>query len=242
MGVLALCRSLASLVYGLVFAPVLLFLRPRLQLRLAVAAGLLVLAYPVLRTADLFPTGALLVVANRVSEERAASLYSRFSHEEQLLEKARERLMLGWGPRGRHRIYDEHTGQDISLTDGFWIIQLGSFGLLGFGSFFALLLWPIFVTARNIRRVRIRSDGILFGTVALILTVRLVDLLPNAFVSSFAVFLAGGLHGAVRAYQSAKRQPHQAMTADRAPAAPARGRRGVAVPGALNRGRYRPRS
>ncbi len=218
MGVLAICRSLGSLVYGVIFAPVVFFLKPRLQLRLAVLAALFVLLYPLLRTADVFPTDTMISAARSVSEARAQSLQTRFDHEERLLEKARERVVLGWGRWGRHRIYDERSGRDVSLTDGFWIVELGAFGLLRFASVFGLLLWPIFLAERNIWRIPSQRDRILFATVAVILTIRTVDLLPNAFLSSFAVFLAGGLHGAVRAYRPAEQLPSKAMGADPKPA------------------------
>ena len=53
---LVLCKSGAALVYGMVLAPLVRFASARLQPRVAVLLVAIALAFPLLRTADLFPT------------------------------------------------------------------------------------------------------------------------------------------------------------------------------------------
>ncbi len=72
--VLVLAKSLASLVYALAALPVVLFLSPRGQLRVAVFLALLAVSYPVARGLDLVPTERLVATAERISPARAQSL------------------------------------------------------------------------------------------------------------------------------------------------------------------------
>jgi hypothetical protein len=83
----------------------------------------------------------LIDLAYRASHERGASLEFRIINEDMLLEKARERMVFGWGGWGRSRIYNEE-GEDISVTDGYWIILFGTTGLAGLAGFFLIILLP----------------------------------------------------------------------------------------------------
>ncbi len=64
-----------------------------------IAAGLegLALTYPVLRTANLVPTEALLSLVSDESTERTGSLAYRFQNEAVLLENANTKPAFGWG-------------------------------------------------------------------------------------------------------------------------------------------------
>lgn len=114
-------------------------------------------------------------MAAKVDPARAASLNTRFEHEEQLLTKARERPLFGWGSWGRNRIYTE-TGRDISLTDGQWVVQIGTGGWLRYVSIFGLLCWPILKMFFFYRR---QIDAVTAALV-LILCAKLTDMIPNA--------------------------------------------------------------
>lgn len=96
---LVLCKSLGALVIGVTSTALIQFGRPQFQLRVAVLLVTVVLAYPTLRTLDLFPTSTLLGWAAMVNEDRAGSLKTRFDHvEDALLDRASERLWVGLGP------------------------------------------------------------------------------------------------------------------------------------------------
>ena len=77
MGVLVLCKSMASILYGFAFAPAIAFLTTRMQMHLALALVLLVLAYPVLKAGDAVPEDRILELAEGVDAERANSLRFR---------------------------------------------------------------------------------------------------------------------------------------------------------------------
>jgi hypothetical protein len=190
---LASIHSLGALIYCVVLAPLLWFFRPKAQLLFGVILCCGVALYPLSRTFDLFPTKDLVDLAARVSQERALSLGFRFRNEDMLLEKALERPVFGWGGFARGRVFDEN-GNDVSVTDGDWIIAVGSRGILGFVSRFGLLLLPVLMALRRIRYVPAREQGLLSG-LGLICTLNAIDLLPNGMGSIMPMFLAGSLAG-----------------------------------------------
>jgi hypothetical protein len=200
-GVLALCHSLASLAYGAVMIPVAALMRPRGQLRTASLLAILVITYPTTRALGIFPTDQLVSLASAVSQERADSLAIRFENEDRLLEKAGSRVWLGWGGYNRNRVFDPRTGDVDTITDGFWIIQLGMSGAVGFLGAFGLLLLPIWYAQTRISRIRSERDRRLIAGLALMLAIYSVDLIPNGFLLSFSIFLSGALTGLVGGLQ-----------------------------------------
>jgi O-antigen ligase len=127
-GMLVLCKTAGALVYGTFLIPLARFAGPRTQLRIALLLVSLALLYPTLRAENLVPTETMLSLAASVSAERAQSLQTRFEQEKQLLDHTSERPLLGWGRWGRNRIADPETGDDVSITDGLWILTMGEFG------------------------------------------------------------------------------------------------------------------
>jgi hypothetical protein len=193
---LLLCKSLGSFVYAAVLAPVILFAKPRFQVRLAAVLVSIALTYPMLRTMDLFPGNLILDAAGAVSPERQTSLKVRFDQEKMLLEHSSQRPWFGWGRFGRGRAYDE-TGKDISITDGHWIITMATFGIFGFVAEFGLIAYTVFRSIVAVRYARSVRDQIWLAAIAMIVAVGLVDLLPNATMSPWSWLLAGALLGRI---------------------------------------------
>ena len=203
--VLILCKTLGAFIYGAVLVPLVRFAEPRTNLRVAVVLASIALLYPLLRFADVIPTTTMIEAASVVSEERAGSLKTRFDNEDQLLERASHRLLFGWGRWGRSRIYVEDSGQDLSITDGHWIIVIGQFGLFGFLAEFGLLILPIFRAASALRFTGSLDERVNLAALALILTINIVDLLPNAGLIPWTWLLAGSLLGRAEALRNMKR-------------------------------------
>jgi hypothetical protein len=193
-GLLVLCKSSGALIYGLVAMPLVRFASVSWQLRVAVMLVTMALAFPLLRTADLFPTAALVNVASEFSQQRADSLEFRFRNEQALLERANEKFWFGWGRYGRSRVYDEYGG-DRSVTDGYWIITLGSFGFIGFLAIFLLLTIPVFYAALALKFTRSLRESIPLAALALIVAIGVVNQLPNASVNAWTLLLTGALCG-----------------------------------------------
>ncbi len=192
---LFLCKSAAALIYSVALGPVVALAGARLQIRIAVALALVALLFPFLRGADLVPAKAMVAMASSFSEDRADSLAFRFGNEDKLLTLARQRPWFGWGGWGRSRVHDPVTGEDISTTDGRWIILIGAYGWFGYVAEFGLLAWPILLVARRAGRRGIAEISPWLGPLVLILGANMIDMLPNATLIPFTWLLAGAILG-----------------------------------------------
>lgn len=191
LALLVLCKSLGSLLYGIVIGPVILFTPARLQVRLAAILALLTLLYPILRGADLVPVERILALAESVDPARAQSLGFRLGNEEVLLDHAEQRQLLGWGTWGRNLTYDVQSGEPLTVSDGRWIIVLGMFGWIGYLAEFGLLALPVFLLWW--RALPAASHCV--AALSLMLAVNMVDLLPNATLTPITWLFAGALLG-----------------------------------------------
>jgi hypothetical protein len=211
-GLLILCKSLGPGLYAVVFGPIALFTRPRFWVKIGCIVSLIVCAYPVLRSHDLAPTEIVSNLTNKFSPERNGSYQVRLFNEGQLLAKAEQKPWFGWGAWGRNLIYDKWTGKDISVTDGGWIIYFGVYGWFGFLAFYGLLAVSLF-QAHAAMGKEVTRENIIRGGVALLLTVCLIDSIPNSPQEWLSFLLAGCLAGAspVRTRGARKVAPRRAQ-------------------------------
>ncbi len=193
--VLVLCKSVGTILYAIVLVPLVMLFSQRVQLRIAALLGVIAVAYPLLRGADLIPTDFLLRQAAGIEEERADSLRFRFENEDVLLAHANTKPLFGWGGWGRNRVYDFESGGDLTTTDGRWVIVIGTYGWLGYLVEFGLLALPLVLLWRRAGRTDIDSVTPYLGPLALILAINMVDLLPNASLIPFTWLIAGALLG-----------------------------------------------
>jgi hypothetical protein len=190
---LVLAKSLGALLLGLVIAPLAALAGARLQMLAAATVAAVVLLYPALRGADVVPTRAIMSWVEANAPDRAGSLGLRLRNEDMLLARAAERPWFGWGP-GRSRVHDPETGQDISTTDGRWVIVIGVAGWIGYAAEFGLLVLPMLALARR------RGPGMPSAAtrgLCLVLCVNLLDLLPNSSLTPVTWLMAGALAGMV---------------------------------------------
>lgn len=192
--VLSISKSLGPAILAVIFGAVALFMTTRVQIIFAACVAGTVLAYPLLRSADLVPIERVMELAMSVDEERADSLNVRIINEEALLEKARERIVFGWGGWGRNRIYDEN-GNDRSLTDGAWTILMGQGGWFRYIPLFGLLALPI-IGLCLVRRDRI---DVVCGALILMLAAKLANAIPNNGLDPTTWLIAGALLGRLEA-------------------------------------------
>ncbi|MDE4175507.1 hypothetical protein PXK01_15195 [Phaeobacter sp. PT47_59] len=193
--VLILCKSLASLAYGLAIVPIVALASPRWQIRLAVLIALLAITYPMLRNLGLIPTDAILAQAEAISADRAQSLGYRFDNEALMLQRAAERPWFGWGGWGRNLVRDLETGRIVSIPDGRWIITFGTFGWLGYIAEMGLLTLPIFLLGLEMRRSRTEPLSPYATPIALILAATLADMLLNDTLIPITWLCAGSVLG-----------------------------------------------
>lgn len=202
---LVLCKSLASLAYGLALTPFILFTPARWQIRLAAFFALIAVAYPMLRNFQLIPLDAILAQAEAISAERAQSLEYRFNNEEQLLARAAEKPLFGWGGWGRSLIRHAETGEILTIPDGRWIIIFGTFGWLGYICEMGLLALPLILMWWSMRHGPALSPYV--APLCLILGITMMDMLLNATLTPLTWLTAGAILG-----HAEKRMPRAANT------------------------------
>ena len=210
--VLVLCKSAGAAIYAFALVPVVRLTGPRFQMRLALILVCVALTYPMLRSFDLFPTDTLVSLAELISHDRAQSLKFRFDNEDRLLARAFERPIFGWGRYGRNLLFSEQNGRNESVTDGLWVIRLGQYGLMGFLSLFGLLSIPIFSAVKSFRHASSARELIYLGAMSLIVSVNIIELIPNSSLLPWTWLICGALLGraeALRAQALQKQRGHQ---------------------------------
>lgn len=193
--VLVLCKSIASLAYGLFGLIAITGLKIKTQHRAAFLLVCVAMLYPAMSIMKIFPHQAIINIAESISLERAQSLQFRFDNEEVLLNHARERLFFGWGGWGRNRVYDDETGEDTSITDGKWILTFGTLGLIGFIAEFSLLAISVFRANKAAKLIKDKQQQTLHAAHALLVGFVMIDQLPNASLAPWLWLIVGALLG-----------------------------------------------
>lgn len=193
-GTLYLTKTLGALALAAIFATATMLLGRRLQVTLGVFVAVVVLLYPMLRGAGLIPVDTVHDIAASISEERASSLKFRLDNEDALLARANEKPLAGWGGWGRNSIFDPDSGRMTSITDGIWLIFIGIYGWFGYIGRFGLLTVPILLFAL---RGRLNGPSMITPGLIMVLSVALVDLLPNAGLVNYVWLMAGAIAGFV---------------------------------------------
>jgi hypothetical protein len=192
--VLILSKSLGNTVYGLVSVPLVRWSSPRSSALVALILVSIAFGYPVLRAEGLVPTDLIVEAARMASDDRAESIATRFKNEDELLDRAAQRPLFGWGRSGRSRLYDE-GGSDVVVSDGRWIITMGQFGIFGFIAEFGLLTLGVFRVFKSIGYAEGLRERVFLSSIGLIVALNVVDLLPNSSITPFTFLLAGALVG-----------------------------------------------
>lgn len=189
--ILVISKSYGALILGMILILSIGFLPVFTLTKVTRALVFIVLLYPMLSVFNLFPHELLVQLANDINAERGGSLGFRFSHENLLLEHAQRKLFFGWGGWGRNRLPG-------LITDGYWIIVYGTTGLIGFISFFGLLAWSVLKAIKASSILTVKQEQHVMASFALIVTIMLIDQIPNASMAGWMMFLSGSLLGRVK--------------------------------------------
>lgn len=135
-------------------------------------------------------------ISNYLPPERVASLQFRFDNEELLADKARLRMLFGWGGFGRNLIFDE-WGNQSTIVDSVWIITFGMRGIVGLFSLFATLLLPILsaVATKSPCRLWDRKSYAGIGVLTVVLLFFSIEILVNAPSLPPVTLICGALTG-----------------------------------------------
>ena len=182
--VLVLCKSVGPTVLGIGMLMSVLLLPAAWVSRLVALLALVTVFYPLLNVMGWFPKAAVLELVAGFSTDRAASLNFRFGHETALLERALEKPWFGWGGWGRNRLED-------SVTDGYWVIKLGTAGLIGFLAAYGIITATAMGAVSTIRGASGFADRPILVGVVMIAVMLGVNSIPNAGMHNVAWYLIG---------------------------------------------------
>ena len=191
--ILVLCKSTGAILFGAVMVPAILFLKPKRCFALISTFALLFCLYPTLRIMKAFPDDALdsyYATAGPEVQDRLSSLKFRFLNELILTDKASQRFWFGWGGNGRNLVYGQ-DGDTQSVTDGAWVISLGSEGVIGFSLHFGLLIVVLLYAGRRARLLRVKENQVMLAGFSFALLSYLLDMIPNGTFNMAPQFLAG---------------------------------------------------
>ena len=159
--------------------------------RIIFSLAVLFFVYPFLSIIELVPYDWIIDKIYQIDPDRAQSMETRFINESVLIQHANEKLLIGWGSWSRNRFYN-------SISDGFWLIVFGTYGVLYFFALFLLFVLPIF-TQGNLNK----KHKPLFWGAASIIALLLLNQLPNSSMEhSYSWFLAGALAALVSTNRS----------------------------------------
>ncbi|BAZ43127.1 hypothetical protein NIES4102_01230 [Chondrocystis sp. NIES-4102] len=192
--------------YGLLFAGTIILLiawqfRTSVTLLLVVLFTIFYLQQNVSANANLTEQVVTTLNSYGLPEDRIQSLQFRFDNEELLADKARERIVFGWGGWGRNRVYDYNwRGElvDVSITDSLWIIAFGVNGLVGLISLYGSVFIPVvaFVLsypAENWSNYKVGPAA----AIVVVLTLYMVDCTLNNQVNPVFTLATGGISGLI---------------------------------------------
>lgn len=186
--VIFLSRNLGPTLLAIMLAPV-VFLPFRFHARLASALAIVILTYPALHELMEVPLNRFLDLVASMSADRAQSFQTRLENETELLARAFEKPLFGWGGWARMRIIDEF-GRDISLVDGAWIVQMGRHGWVGYLGFFGLLAFPVFMTMRAAGRKPLTPA---IAGMLVMMAGNFIYIIPNSTLNPIAMLMLGAM-------------------------------------------------
>ena len=157
--------------------------------------ALLPITYIGLRSTGAWDGQSLVDAAHKItgSADRTQSLDFRIQNETILAEKARIKILFGWGSGGRSLITDK-TGKLISVPDGQWIITLGEGGLLALASINCVYLLPALLFFLKFPPKRLgRSVETPAVAFAIFFIITMIDNLFNFMSNPVLIVASGGI-------------------------------------------------
>jgi hypothetical protein len=171
--------------------------------RTAIPAFLLIaaaVAYLYINAAtDAYITDQLTnVFSTFLPPDRIQSLTFRFDNEEILSDRARERIIFGWGGYGRSLIL-KPDGTPQTIPDSLWINAFGQTGAVGLISLYTAMLLPSFSLfwQRYPARLWANRKVAPAAVIALMTVLYMMDCLVNAMINPLYILAAGGIAGLV---------------------------------------------
>ena len=149
----------------------------------------------------------LIQAAAQLGPERAGSLEMRLVNDTLIVEKTMQRPVFGWGGWGRWRVRDIY-GNDITISDSWWGILLGTTGVFGLTAAYGTFVAPIFILIRRKSKQNIfeGANGAAWA-IGFSILLFVLDTLANAMPNSSFMLAAGVMSSFV---MSRRMRPTQA--------------------------------
>jgi hypothetical protein len=156
----------------------------------------------------------------------------RLENDSLIVGRAMESPLFGWGGWGRWRVRDDF-GNDITISDSWWGILLGTTGVFGLVAAYGTFMAPMFVLIRQRSCKRIfEGSKRAAWAVGMAILLFVLDTLVNAMPNTGFILAAGAMASfVVRRSAPVRAWPASGM----AGAAPAEGSAGIGGPGARPR-------
>jgi uncharacterized membrane protein YkvA (DUF1232 family) len=194
-------HSSGSLIFAIMFLPIVFFFSAKMMARVVVLVSMLTILYPVIRVSKMLPeTALILTLTDMVGSARAASMAFRFTNEAQISERAMQRPWYGWGRFDRSAVYIWVYDQAKKATtvDGQWVVLLGGFGIVGFVGFFGTLFWTSLSLWLNLKKIKNKKDQVVLAGLGVMFVVMQVDMIPNGYYDDMVMVLGGAILGLLK--------------------------------------------
>lgn len=135
----------------------------------------------------------LVDMASMLEDGRDGSLRVRLENDARIVDRAMQQPLFGWGGWGRWRVRDEF-GRDITISDSWWGIIVGSTGIFGLVGAYGTFMAPMFLLIRQRSRKRIfeGSKGAAWA-VGMAILLFVLDTLVNAMPNTAFMLAAGAM-------------------------------------------------
>jgi hypothetical protein len=173
------------------------------------AMMLFIPGYVTLRASGTWTGDSLVGFSQKAfGDDRAKSLQHRLDAENLLTQKALRQPWFGWGRWNRNRVYDPDNGKDLAVTDGLWVIVLGTTGWVGLTAITLVLLMPsLLYWSRCPPRWWMHPMAASGAAFAVLLPLHMMDNLWNAMLNPIYVLMAGAMMGLGAAARHAQARP-----------------------------------
>ena len=133
----------------------------------------------------------LVQAAAKLGPERAGSLEMRLVNDTLIVDRVMQRPVFGWGGWGRWRVRDIY-GNDITISDSWWGILLGTTGMFGLTAAYGTFVAPMLILIRRKSKQKIfeGANGAAWA-IGFAILLFVLDTLANAMPNSSFMLAAG---------------------------------------------------
>jgi hypothetical protein len=205
--VAVLCKSTGAIALGLIGGGILACSVSFRSYLPVLMIAVMCLTYMLTRGTGVWDGQQLVDVTSRVSAARAASLQTRFANEDRIVSRVQSNLLFGYG---WGQFLAAESGNKDTTPDGFWVLMLGRYGVIGLTSVTLVFLLPGYLLLRRLAPIgawTAPSLSIVLGLVT-VLYLHLVDNLFNAMVNPVFVLTAGAISSLAGRVPTSKQRRH----------------------------------